>query len=219
VTRRFIFMLCVVAASAQIFSIAAADEIESPWVIDLKGGIFAPDLPRYKEFYGSSSDVYLGAAFAYRFKPWLDFGAELGYFKDSGVGFQPSNMSLGGSVKYKLIPLDLYVNFRGEYSLEQLFVPYAGGGVTTAWYQQDVLSQGEISGRTDLGYNLRAGVQLFLNRLDQRTARRAASGSPTRSYLYVEVKYFSTEVDGVDLGGVAYLLGLRLEYDWGRDKP
>jgi opacity protein-like surface antigen len=217
--RVLIVILLFAVTAVPIFQTAAAEEVESPWVIDLKGGVFAPDLPNYSDFYGSSNEVYLGAAFAYRFKPWLDLGAELGYFKDSGVGFQPSNMALGGNVDYRLVPLDIYVNFRGEFSLDQLFVPYAGGGLTVAWYEQDIQSQSKIQGRTDLGYNLRAGVQLFLNRLDRRTAARAASGSPNRSYLYAEVKYFSSEVDGTDLGGIAYLLGLRLEYDWGRKKP
>jgi len=208
-------LLLTVLASIPIGG--SADTVASPWVFDLKGGLYKPDLPLYEDFYGDDTDVLVGLAFAYRFTQWLDLGVELSYARDKGVGLQPANMSLGGKVTYTLVPASVYLNFRGELSPDQLFVPYVGGGLTTAWYKQDVESQGSRDGRTDLGYNVRGGVQLFLNRLDRRTAARAAKGYLQRSYLYFEVQYFSTEVDGFDLGGVAYLLGLRMEYAFDRD--
>jgi hypothetical protein len=112
------------------------------------------------------------------------------------------------------MPAHIFVNFRGEFSEPQILVPYGGVGLTSAYYKQEIASQGDKSGRTDLGYNARFGVELNLNRLDARSVKRGRDQSLTRSYLYLEAQYFSTEVDGVDLGGIAYMLGLRLEFDF-----
>jgi hypothetical protein len=187
----------------------------SPWLLEFKVGKFEPDLDLYQDFYGDKSDLYISGVFGRRFKPWLDLAGELGYFHDTGVGFQASNGVPGGQVKYKLIPATVFVNFRGEFSEPQILVPYGGVGLTSAWYTQKIEGQGDKSGRTDLGYNARFGVELNLNRLDAGAARRGRDKSLTRSYLYLEAQYFSTEVDGVDLGGVAYMLGLRMELDFG----
>jgi len=211
---------CVFAFTALLtFRPAAAvaddDAKLAPWVFEIKGGIFEPDLPLYKEFYGSDDDIYFAVAFAYQFKRWLELGGELGFMKDSGVGVQLDNNAVGGKVKYTLVPASLYVNFLGKFSPDPLFIPYVGGGITSAYYKQDIESQSNRSGRTDIGFNARAGIRLALNRFDPRTASRASDGGLINSYLYLEGQYFTTEVDDIDLGGIAYLLGLRLEFDFG----
>jgi hypothetical protein len=200
-----------------IFRPAVADDDAplAPWVFEMKGGIIEPDLPLYEEFYGSDDDIYFGLALAYQFRKWMELGGEIGYMKDNGVGVQPGNSTVGGKVKYTLIPAHLYVNFLGVFSADPLFVPYIGGGITSAYYNQDIESQSGRSGRTDIGFNARAGVRLALNRFDQHTAARAARDGLINSYLYLEGQYFTTEVDGIDLGGITYLLGLRLEFDFG----
>ena len=70
------------------------------------------------------------------------------------------------------MPAHVFVNFVGKTADDQLFVPYAGAGLTMAYYRQEVDDQSTRDGRTDVGYNARAGLQVLLNRLDQRTARR-----------------------------------------------
>lgn len=188
----------------------------TPWVAEFKGGLFEPDLPLYKDFYGDDRNGYFAAAFAYQFRRWLELGGEVAYSRDKGVGVQPGNSQLGGSVRYTLVPAHVFVNFLGKTSDEQLFVPYAGLGLTTAYYKQEVDSQSDRDGRTDLGYNARVGLQLLLNRLDKRTAYRASPNGGFQTYLFLEAQWFSTEVDSVDLGGITYLVGLRFE--WGRGK-
>jgi hypothetical protein len=195
----------------------SSNGVYAPWVIDIRGGLFEPDLEFYKDFYGDSSELYLSGGFGYRFKDWLELDGEIGYFHDTGVGLQPGNNTQGGQVKYTLLPMHIFATFRGEFSEEQLFVPYGGLGFTTAYYEQKVESQGTKSGRTDLGYNLRGGLEMNLNRLDGRAASRKQPLK--RSYLYLEVQYFTTEVDGIDLGGIAYLAGLRMEFKFGSDEP
>jgi hypothetical protein len=185
-----------------------------PWVLEVRGGLFEPDLELYEEFYGDKSELYFSGAFGRRFKKWLELAGEVGYFHDTGVGVQVDNNELGGQVKYTLVPAHIFVNFRGEFSEPQILVPYGGFGLTSAYYVQKIESQGDVSGRTDLGYNARFGVELNLNRLDARAAKRGRGRPLTRSYLFVEAQYFSTEVDGIDLGGTAYLLGLRMEFDF-----
>jgi hypothetical protein len=195
--------------------VLAQDRSEvAPWVFEIKGGQFKPDLDLYEEFYGSDKTNYFAAAFAYRSSDWYEFGGELGYMHDSGVGLFESSQTLGGSVKYKLLPASLYASVFGRFSPDQWVVPYAGVGLTMAWYKQDIASQSNRSGRSDLGYNAKAGLQLLVNGMDRGTAQRAARGGLINTYLFIESQYFSTKVDGHDLGGITYLLGLRLEFDF-----
>lgn len=186
-----------------------------PWAFEIKGGNFEPDLPMYKEFYGSDDDAYFGVAFAYQFKEWMELGGEVGFMQDSGVGILRENNSPGGKVKYTLVPAHLYVTFHGKFSANPLFIPYIGGGITSAYYKQDIESQSNRSGRTDLGFNARAGVRLELNRFDPHAASQGASIGLINTYLYLEGQYFTIEVDDIDLGGTAYLLGFRFEFDFG----
>ncbi|MGI9343425.1 MAG: outer membrane beta-barrel protein [Gammaproteobacteria bacterium] len=185
----------------------------TPWLFEIKGGIYEPDLPMYETFYGDDRNGYFAGAFGYQFRRWLELGGEVGYARDTGVGLQPGNNQLGGTVKYTLVPAHVFVNLVGKKTHDQLFVPYAGAGLSMAYYKQEVDGQSTRDGRTDLGYNARAGLQLLLNRLDKRTARRVSPDGGFQSYLFVEAQWFTAEVDDIDLGGIIYLLGLRVE--WG----
>ncbi len=186
----------------------------APWIFEFKGGLFAPDLDRYKEFYGSDTTAFFAGVAAFRPSDWFEVGGELGYMRDSGIGILAGNQTLGGRVKYTLVPAHLYISVFGRFSPGQWVVPYAGVGATMAWYQQDIEGQPNRSGRTDLGYNAKAGLQLALNRIDRHTAQRAKQSGLIHTYLFVETQYFSTKADGYDLGGLTYLLGLRLEFDF-----
>jgi opacity protein-like surface antigen len=183
------------------------------WALEFKGGKYKPDLERYKEFYGSDTNTFLAIGGAWRVNNWFELGGELGYSKDRGVGLLQNSGETGGSVKYTLMPLQLFANFRYDRSLNQLFVPYAGIGVVTAWYRQEIDQQSDRKGRTDVGGSARVGLQLLLNRLDKGSAQYLRGDRRLRSYLFLEGQYFSTKVDGIDLGGEVFLLGLRMEFD------
>jgi len=204
------FTLFFLLMGQQVF--AQNQSMTAPWVFEIKGGEFKPDLDRYEEFYDSNTTTYFAATVAYRPSDWWEIGGELGYMHDSGVGILAGNQTLGGSVKYKLVPAHVYASVFGKFVPEQWVVPYAGVGVTTAWYKQTIDAQPNRSGRTDLGYNAKAGLQLLLDGIDKHTAQRAAKGGLMNTYLFIEGQYFSTKVDGIDLGGLTYLLGLRLEF-------
>ncbi len=180
------------------------------WSVELKGGLFQPDIDDYAEFYGGDDDAYFAIGATWLARRWLELGAELGYFNDDGVGVLLANGAPGAPVEYTLWPLHLCATLRGEFRPGQLFVPYAGAGATIAHYEQRIEGQPDRSGRTDPGVNGRVGVQLLLNRVDPLTA--AESALLMNSYLFVEAQWFTAEVDGEDLGGVAYLIGFKLEF-------
>jgi opacity protein-like surface antigen len=183
------------------------------WALEFKGGRYKPDLERYEEFYGSDTNTFLAIGGAWRVNNWFELGGELGYSKDRGVGLLANSGETGGNVKYTLMPLQLFANFRYDRSLNQLFVPYAGIGLVTAWYRQEIDQQPDRKGRTDVGGSARVGLQLLLNRLDKGSAQYLRGDRRLRSYLFLEGQYFSTKVDGIDLGGEVFLLGLRMEFD------
>jgi len=193
---------------------AGQDSFRAPrWAMEIKGGQFKPDLDLYKDFYGSDKTTYWALNGAFRFNNWLELGAELGYSNDKGVGLLPNNGQLGGQVRYTLVPAQVFVNFRYDASPRQLFVPYAGIGLVTAWYRQKIDQQDDREGRTDLGGAARAGVQLLLNRLDRRGADTVRGDRRLRTWLFAEAQVFSAEIDNIDLGGELFLVGLRFEFD------
>jgi opacity protein-like surface antigen len=183
------------------------------WALELKGGQYKPDLELYETFYGDDKNSYWAIAGAYRLTNWLELGAELAYSNDEGKGALPVNGILGGQVDYTLMPLQIFLNVRYDSSPDQLFVPYAGIGIVSAWYKQIIDQQPSREGRSDIGGSARVGVQLQLTNLDRSVARNNSSNRRLKTYIFLEGQVFSTEVDGVDLGGEIYLLGLRFEFD------
>jgi len=191
-------------------SIGHAVAGEPRWSVELKGGLFEPDLDDYGEFYGSDDSTYFAISATWLASRWLELGAELGYFDDDGVGVLPVSGTPGAPVEYTLWPLHVFVTLRGEFTPGQLLVPYAGAGATIAYYEQRIDQQPDRDGRTDVGANARVGLQLLLDRVDPATA--AESGWLDNTYLFVEAQWFTTEVDDIDLGGLVWLIGFKLEF-------
>jgi opacity protein-like surface antigen len=212
----------VVALFASTLAYAAAataqqtvvDAIESPrWSYEFRAGEYAPDLDLFETFYGDDREDYYGMAFSYRFDDWLEVGGELSQMRASGVGVLTNSQTLGGSVKYRLNPIQVYSNVIFQRDAMQRVVPYLGLGLTVARYDQEVDLQGSSSGYTDLGYTARAGIRFRI--ATRQTARSmATSGSSYwRSFIFLEAQHISTEIDDIELGGEAYLLGFRMEFD------
>lgn len=190
------------------------DSYRAPrWAFEFKGGKYKPDLEEYATFYGDDKNTIWAIAGAYRFTNWLELGAELAYANDEGVGVLPNNGILGGQVDYSLMPFQLFLNFRYDQSANQLFVPYAGVGIATAWYKQKIDQQPDREGRADIGGAARVGLQVQITNSDRHGATYLHGNRRLQSYLFLEGQVFSTEVDNIDLGGEIYLLGLRLEFD------
>lgn len=183
------------------------------WAMELKGGIYTPDLDDYEQFYGDDDSTLWGLSLAYRITNWLEVGGELGYTSAKGVGSLPGSGGTGGRVRYTLLPLQLFVNLRYDRSFRQLLVPYAGVGLVSAWYELSPDQQSGRNGFADIGLGARVGVQLLLNRLDRHGANYVSGDRRLRSFLFLEGQYLDTDKSGFNLGGDAYLLGLRFEFD------
>ncbi len=200
-------LLSVPAARAQTGS---APEPGTPrWMFSFSGGELEPELESFEAAYGDADSSYFGASFAYLFRPWLEAGAEIGYMHEKGAGIIASQGIPGGEVEYSLLPVHVFLTFRGAFKPDQLFVPYIGFGATTALYEQQIELQGDRSGRSDSGSMARLGVQLYLNRLDPDTSGAYGDGVIKQTYLYLEAQRFSTEQSAIELGGDALVLGIR----------
>jgi len=200
----------IVPALAMLLGSTALAVADPNWSVEIKGGRFEPDLDEYGQFYGSDDTAHFAVAGTWLARRWLEVGAELGYLSDDGVGVLPVSGTPGAPVEYTLWPLHLFVTLRGEFASGQLFVPYASVGASLAYYEQKIDQQPDRNGRTDVGANARAGLQLLLDRVDPLTAEE--SGFLKHSYLFIEGQWFTTEVDDIDLGGYAWLLGFKLEF-------
>ena len=210
--RSLAILLCCIGLSAWLPAIADEPTASPRWSFEFKGGRFHPQPPDWKRYYGSDSMNHFAMALGYMPLRALELGAELGYAYDEGQGLLPSSGTLGGDVKYTLVPAHIYIILRGVFTEGQWLIPYAGGGWTRAYYKQEVVAQQEHKGHAD-GWNARAGLQLLLNPLDPGSAKNIKKAyGVDYTYLTLEVQKFSTTIKGMELGGNSYLLGVRVEY-------
>jgi hypothetical protein len=187
------------------------DRPVSRWTVDMQAGRFEPDVADYARFYGDEHSRQLGLGFGWRFRHWLEFGGSVGHSRDSGVGLLPDG-SLGGDVRYVVMPAQAFVSVRWDRGGYPLLVPYLSAGLVRAYYSQRVDLQPRRRGRTELGTGLSAGLQLSLDRLDPRNEARYGRSPLKRSFVLLQMQRFSTKVEDVELGGDVYSLGFRFEF-------
>jgi opacity protein-like surface antigen len=195
------------------------DGIASPrWSYELRGGYIEPDLDDFETFYGDDTETYYGLAGSYRFRDWLELGGELSHMKADGVGFLTTSQQLGGNVEYRLNPVQVFANFIFQGQPRQRVVPYVGIGLTSVVYKQKIEQQPDRDGHTDLGYTARVGLRFMVAAQGPMTGEPIRVESPYwRTYIFLEAQHLSAEVDNdfqtIDLGGDAYMLGFRMEFD------
>jgi hypothetical protein len=186
------------------------------WSLELKGGLFYPAIKSWKQYYGDDKIGQYGLAFSYKILRMLELGIEGSYIKDDGQGFAPSHGTTAGSVTYELIPVNVFVLFRGIVNENQWVVPYVGGGYTYMYYREQIQFQNTVSGHSD-GYHGRAGLQFLLDALDRRAANSFYRDAGVyHTYLFIEANYTramaNTPTGSVNLGGTSYLAGLLFEF-------
>jgi hypothetical protein len=204
----------LLAASWKAAAQVEPKSTESPrWSYEIRGGYIDPDLDLFETFYGDDRESYYGLTGSYRIRSWLEVGGEYSQMRAKGVGILTTSQMLGGSVDYRLSPAQIYTNFIFQRSSLQRVVPYVGLGLTVAKYDQDVELQGSNEGITDLGLSVRVGVRFLLMTRGSTTFSAAVGNAKWSSFLFLEAQHISAEVDDIDLGGEAYTLGFRMEFD------
>src|SRR5262245_4235953 len=212
-SRHITLSLSLVACTLAARGVPAQEAaVESPrWTYEIRAGYFEPDLEQFATFYGDDTDSFYGFAGTYRLRDWLELGGEYGTMKETGVGLLTESGTLGGTVELKLDPVHVFANAIFQRSLEQRVVPYVGGGLFVMRYEQKVDFQNDIEGRTDLGWSARAGVRF---RITTHQPSGTSSGGPYwRALAFLEAQHMSAEVDDIELGGDAVVVGFRMEFD------
>jgi len=191
------------------------------WSMEFKGGMFAPALGDWEQYYGRKDMPQYAMTLAYKVLRQIEIGAGMGASRDRGQASAPQHSAdtgqpyVSGSVTTKLYPLNVFVLARGIFSEDQLLVPYIGGGWTRMFYRQTIDGQGgEVRGSAD-GYHFRGGLQLCLDQLDESAANNMYSDySVYHTYFFIEAEQTQAKVksSSQDLGGTAYLLGLLFEF-------
>ena len=185
---------------------------ESPrWTYELRGAYFKPDLEQFETFYGDDTDSYFAIAGTYRLRDWLELGGEYGLMSATGAGLLTESGTLGGTVELRLDPVHVFANYIFQRSVEQRVVPYVGAGLMVMRYEQKVDFQDDIEGRTDAGWSTRAGVRFLIK--THVPTRRSAGDPYWRALAFLEAQHMSAEVDDIDLGGDAVVVGFRMEFD------
>jgi hypothetical protein len=209
-----LFFSIMMSNSAQ----AADPDVERPhWSLELKGGVFIPDIDNWTTYYGRRDISEYGGSLAYKIIRQIEVGLEGSYIRDKGRGLALLHNIVTGDVTYELAPLNVFVLARGVFRENQVLIPYAGGGWTRMYYREKVQYQEDIEGSTD-GYHARAGLQLVLDSMDPR-----AAGNMYRDYgvfhtsLFLEartIRAMITDLNGtsVNLGGTSWLGGLLFEF-------
>ncbi|HWN39821.1 MAG TPA: outer membrane beta-barrel protein [Gammaproteobacteria bacterium] len=212
-SRRITLALSLIACGLAARGVRAQEAaVESPrWTYELRGAYFEPDLEQFATFYGDDTDSLLGIAGTYRLRDWLELGGEYGWMEETGVGLLTETGTLGGTVELRLNPAHVFANYIFQRAIDQRVVPYVGAGLMVMRYEQKVDFQDDIEGRTDAGWSARAGVR-FLIKTHEPTSR--SSGAPYwRALAFFEAQHMSAEVDDIDLGGDAVVVGFRMEFE------
>ncbi len=206
----------VLAVGLVAMAPVAAQEgvLDSPrWTYELRGVYFRPDLAQFSTFYGDSHSTYLGLAGTYRLLDRLELGGEYGLMKERGVGVLSDTGALGGSVEYRLDSFHVFANWIFQNEPTRRFVPYVGGGLLAMRYKESVELQPTIEGRTDPGWSARAGVRFQIASVGPVPRTGSSESSYWRSYVFVEAQRTSAKVDGQNLGGDAFVVGFRMEFN------
>ena len=212
-SRRITLALSLIACGLAARGVRAQEAaVESPrWTYELRGAYFEPHLEQFATFYGDDTDSLLGIAGTYRLRDWLELGGEYGWMEETGVGLLTETGTLGGTVELRLNPAHVFANYIFQRGIDQRVVPYVGAGLMVMRYEQKVDFQDDIEGRTDAGWSARAGVR-FLIKTHEPTSR--SSGAPYwRALAFFEAQHMSAEVDDIDLGGDAVVVGFRMEFE------
>jgi hypothetical protein len=192
--------------------------LESPrWTYQIEGGAFEPDLDQYSAFYGSRRTTLYSLAFGYRFRDWLEVAGEVGRMRDDGAGMVAGSTEPAGEVTYELVPVQVFATFTLDRP-ERRVVPYLRLGLATAFYDESIELQPTRDGRGDVGAS--AGIGLRWRFASKGSRERRTAGPFWRSYVFVEAQRFSSDAEtveggNVDLGGTAYLTGIRVEFELG----
>lgn len=194
--------------------LARLSSTSSPrWMYSIAGGFTYPDLDDYDVFYGDDRDTSFSISGAYRLRDWLEVGARIGFRNDKGLALAPGGVEVPDAVELTVVPLHVFADFILE-RRDRRFVPYAGVGVGGAWYRQEVVQQADVDGRTDLGALVRAGLRWrFASSGSRESASRPRGGPYMRSFVLLEAEHFDADADGVELGGMAYHIGVRFEFE------
>ncbi len=211
--KRIIALLILLLFPAA--GMAEETRLEQPrWSLEVKGGMFSPSLPDWSNYYGKKDMPEFAVSLAYQFIPQLELGAGIGWIRGTGQYFSQLNGGLIGDVRYELFPAEVFVLARGVFSEEQWLIPYIGGGLTRMYYRQKVSDVGTFRGSTN-GSHIRGGVELSLDALDQGAAiSMFRDYGVYHSYLFIEAERTKAVLSSValDLGGTAWLVGLRFEF-------
>jgi hypothetical protein len=183
----------------------------------IEAGILEPDLDRYSTFFGSRHAALYGLAAGYRFRDWLEVGAEIGRMRDRGVGAVAGGSALAGEVTYELVPVQIFATFSLDRP-ERRLVPYMRLGIAAALYDEDIELQPSRDGRAEVGPAAALGLRWRFAGKGSR--ERRPEGRFWRSYVFLEAQRFSSDADTagggtVDVGGTSYLTGLRVEFELG----
>lgn len=215
--NKVLLIVLLIALPSALFA-ADIQPLERPhWSLEFKGGTFVPELENFSTYYDTRDAGTYGGAFAYKILRQIEVGVEGRYIRAAGQGVAPAHEAVGGSVKYELAPLNVFVLGRAVFSENQWLIPYAGGGWTRMFYREEVTNQGVTRGYAN-GYHARAGVQLVLDGLDPNAAHRMLSDyGINHTSLFIEGEYIRAMADTVtggtvDLGGKSWLAGLLFEF-------
>jgi hypothetical protein len=195
----------------------AEGEPDTPmhWALEVKGGLFYPEEENWDDYYDNNRmPQYLALTLAYKVMRQLELGLGAWHARDSGKGSAPNhpNSPITGEVDYSLYPLEVFAAYRAVYSESQTLVPYVAAGYTRVYYQQEIAGQSDIKGAVN-GHHFRGGLQLLLDEMDPIAAADFQTNyGVENTYLLLEAEQTNAEINGAEVGGRTYSLGMTFEF-------
>lgn len=206
----------LILSSIAFFFLTASHALaESPALsFSLKGGYFVPAIDDWSDHFDEKGIRFGGVEFGWKLTRRLELSVNADFLQEKGKATTLSGRISADKSTFQEVPVYASILYRFVFYEEQPIVPYLGGGYTHQFYRE-TLNDRKVSG-DQIGYHLRAGLQILLDYIDPETARDFYSEWEVfNTYLTFEAIYSKVDDFGkrdVDLGGWGYVGGLLFEY-------
>lgn len=193
-------------------------------LVGIQVGYFVPATEGWKDGYGKRGGVTTGLTAGYALNAQWAIGAEAAYFSANNQARNASGQPSIEKQELTLIPVTVGVEYRMEFSPEQVVVPFVGLGYRRVEYSLKVSSLSGIRGGAG-GSVVRGGFDLLLDALDPLSASGMQKEyGVAHTYLRFEAQLANVSAPSepdpttlapqpdIDLGGKTFLLGLRFEF-------
>jgi DNA-binding beta-propeller fold protein YncE len=207
----FAFVLCCCSLSGEVWAQAKSKLNFDGVMMGIKAGYFHPCGDIEDTFGDGGFTGSLTATWVNRSN--FETTAGIGVIIAHDTALTASGSRSIAKEKLSIIPAELTVRYRFQFTNDQLFIPYVDLGTTTCYFRDSLDDGRDTTDGITGGYHGSIGLRFRLKWVDRKSSFRATETKDT--FLTLEGRYSvidSFGQDDTDMGGLMVTLGLEFKY-------